>query len=82
MEVGPERDGRACGFGCWTLGTPDVFDADAGAFMRVVCGAVALLGALVVRSVTWKVAATLESPPNSSILAVIMAREHWPALGL
>jgi hypothetical protein len=67
MEVGPERDGRACGFGCWTLGTPDVFDADAGAFMRVVCGAVALLDA---------VAATLESPPNSSILAVIMSREH------
>ena len=67
MEVGPERDGRACGFGCWTLGTPGVFDVDAGAFMRVVCGAVALLDA---------VAATLESPPNSSILAVIMSREH------
>ena len=76
MEVGPERDGRACGFGCWTLGTPDVFDADAGAFMRVVCGAVALLDALVV---TWKVAATLESPPNSSILAVMVSRKHWPA---
>ena len=78
MEVGPERDGRACGFGCWTLGTPGVSDVDAGAFMRVVCGAVTL-DALVVRSVTWKVAATLESPPNSSILAVIMSHKHWPA---
>jgi hypothetical protein len=30
MELGPDRDGKACGFGCWTLGAllvADGFDA-------------------------------------------------------
>lgn len=78
MELGPDRDGRACGFGCWILGAPDVFDAEAGAFVRVVCGVAALLDALVVRSVTWRVAGTLDPLPNSSILAGMASCTHWP----